>query len=238
MKRFNTFITIISVALTAMLVVACVSRDPQAEYEALCSTVFSDPQDGLDQAQEYIDYFYGEKKARTKEVTDIRNKYKEMVGFFSMSHNSYGDFMTESDFLNLELSTSPYEGVRKTWNSLYKQTRNRLVTPLLDKINEQLFDEYFMTQANQLFDLQDYSTWVPTTTERVLINTPRVKSDGTTKECSGKYRIYCQQDILRLGVKKRNDYAEIEITGEIGVDEAGGYTYKIISHNFTKEPFF
>ena len=108
MVRERFFICLILLVIVAT---SCEQRDPQAEFELLRETVYSSPQEGEETAQEYIDYFYKKKGARITEASEIRDQYRKMVIFFSISFSSYADFLTKSRELNYELSYSSYDGV-------------------------------------------------------------------------------------------------------------------------------
>ena len=72
--------------LLMFLLCSCEQRDPQAEYELLRVTVYESPKEGVEVAQEYIDHFQKNKKARKTEVSEIRSQYMKMDAFFSNSY--------------------------------------------------------------------------------------------------------------------------------------------------------
>lgn len=233
MKHISTIIIIFAVALSAMLFTECNRRDPQAEYESLCSMFFTDPLAGFNKAKEYLDYFYGETGCRTKEVTDIKNKYKEMSDFFTNHSINYSDFMVESADINREMSVCPYEGIQKTWRGLYEKEKRRLIRPLIEQITEQKFDEFFQEQIKKVCN-QRYDNLSIQSVDRLDISSPVIKADGVTKECNGRY---CVHAVKRyLSIAKSPKEVEVDVKGEIRVDETGGFNTKLVSYTITKEP--
>ena len=53
--------------LFMFLLCSCEQRDPQAEYELLRVTAYESPKEGVEVANEYIDHFQKNKKARNTE---------------------------------------------------------------------------------------------------------------------------------------------------------------------------
>ena len=133
--------------LCVLLAVSCEQRDPQAEYELLRETVFTSPREGEDAAQEYIDYFNKNKKARIAEVSEMRSQYQKIDVFTSVTFNTYVDFLNQTRELNKELSRSDYLGVRKLWSSLYGDRHDRLLGELMDSILESDFDDFFKKEV-------------------------------------------------------------------------------------------
>ena len=231
MKYINTLTGLFLLALMTMSAAACDNRDPQAEYEALSAAVYPYPRNGIDAAQEYIDHFYKKGGARINEVSDIRHQYRLMADFFAETYSDYGHFLRESKTLDRELSGSVYEGVRNTWKNLYARERDRLLAPLMEQITEEAFDKYFQYQIRSFCE-ERYQTWGRESTDRLGLNTPRIKADGTTKECQGRYRVHLRGKIIGI----RTSTADVENSGEIGVDAQGRYTYRLVSYNFSNEP--
>lgn len=208
------------------------NRDPEADFETLCKTVFPNPQAGINACNGYIDIFDGNDGCRKTDVSIILTEFESMDNLIRTSQRNYKDYMTATAALNQNMSVSPYECVRETWKKLYQEGKNRFLQPLLDQIDEHKFDEYFQQKVVQLCD-QRYRSWDGKSVDRLEISSPIIKPDGVTKECSGKYRVHEVQRGTR-----RQDEAEIEVRGEVRVAETGEYTYTIVSYVFTKEPKF
>ena len=213
--------------LLALMNVSCEQRDPQAEYERLRDTVFSSPLEGETAAQEYIDYFYGKEKARITEVSEIRDQYRKMDGFFSDSFSSYADFMSKSRDLHKLLSHSNYEGVRKMWLSRYESERNRLLEPLLDSISESDFDNFFRSQVTQLCK-NEYSFWDLESVDQVSLSSPTRTNDGMAVKSYGEYRVHLKGGVLGILTKSER----VTIEGTIGPDELGSLVYNRTGYQF------
>ena len=119
MKRISTTLTILAMSVVTLFVAACNNRDPETEYEELATTVYTSPQEGIDAAQEYLDYFEGEKGCRKTAVSDILKAYTQMYEVLESQPQDFSDFIAATK-LNEELSKSRYKGVKETWNNLYK----------------------------------------------------------------------------------------------------------------------
>ena len=223
--------TVWCIFLFAVISFSCEQRDPQAEYELLCETFFSSPNEGESAAQEYIDYFYKNEKARISEVSEIRHQYRLIDGFLSNSFTSYADFLNQSCDLNNELSHSTYTGVRKLWNSLYEKERNRLLGPLMDSITESDFDEFFKTQVSSLCE-KEFNIWDIESIDRVSISTPTLIKDGTAKKSNGEYRVHLRGNVFGILTKT----ARISIEGTIGPDESGNIITERIGYQFIEKP--
>lgn len=220
------------VFLLVLIATSCEQRDPQAEYERLRETVFSSPQEGIDVAQEYIDHFYNKAKARINEVSEIRHQYRIMDDFIDHSFNSYADFLDQSREINAELSSSKYEGVRKTWLSLYERERSQVLGPLMDSITETVFDNYFKTQVRQISE-NEFNIWSIESIDQISLTTPTLSDDGTTKTASGEYRIHLKGNLTGL-IKKD---ARIRINGSIGPDESGNLQKNRTGYEFLEKPY-
>ena len=208
---------------------SCEQRDPQAEYELLRVTVYESPKEGVEVAQEYIDHFQKNKKARKTEVSEIRSQYMKMDAFFSNSYSSYGDFMTASRELNYELSYSDYDGVRKTWLSISEKHRKRLLAPLMDSITESDFDRFFQEDARKICG-SDYSSWSIESVEKVSMTTPILEYSGTAKKALGEYRV----GMRRLSIFTCSPRVCIE--GTIGPDETGNIIYTRLKYTVFDKP--
>ena len=123
MKRISTTLTIFAMSVITLFVAACNNRDPETEYEELATTVYTSPQEGMDAAQEYLDYFEGEKGCRKTAVSDILKAYTLMYEVFGNQPLDFSDFIAARK-LNQEMSKSRYKGVKETWNNLYKVARD------------------------------------------------------------------------------------------------------------------
>lgn len=210
---------------------SCENRDPFAEYEILRDTVFSSPSDGVAAAQEYINYFYNKSGARTTEVSEIRHHYRLMDGFFSGSYNSYCDFIHQGRDINRELSQSTYNGVRKTWQTLYEREKNRLLGPVMDGITESDFDAFFKTQVRLLCE-NEFTFWEIESIDRVSLSTPSIVNDGTAKKSQGEYRVHLRGNIMGIVTKE----ARISIEGTIGIDESCNITANRTGYQFLQKP--
>lgn len=212
--------------LFSIVLTSCDQRDPEAEYEVLREKVFESPHEGVEVAQEYIahfnenNYFLGKKKkARITEVSEIRSQYRKMDAFFSNSYSSYGDYMTASRELNYELSYSNYDGVRRTWLSLYERQRKRLLAPIMDSITESEFDRFFQEDARKISGIK-YPSWNVESIEKISITTPILEYSGTAKKALGEYRV-------RLSGKRTGfpESARFSVEGTLGPDESGNIIY-------------
>lgn len=123
MKRINTTLTFFVISVVTLFVAACNNRDPETEYEELATTVYTSPQEGMDAAQEYLDYFEGEKGCRKTAVSDILKAYTLMYEVLGNQPLDFSDFIAARK-LNQEMSKSRYKGVKETWNNLYKVARD------------------------------------------------------------------------------------------------------------------
>ena len=217
--------------IVALILFSCEQRDPQAEYELLCETVYSSPNEGESAAQEYIDYFYKNKKAKTTEVSEIRHQYRQIESFLANTFNSYMEFLNQSRDLNKELSHSNYTGVRKLWKTLYEKERNRLLGPLMDSITESDFDEFFKTQVSSLCE-KEFNIWDIESIDRVSISTPTLIKDGTAKKSNGEYRVHLRGNVFGVLTKT----ARISIEGTIGPDESGNIITERIGYQFIEKP--
>ena len=159
--------------LFVFMATSCEQRDPQAEYELLCETVYSSPSEGIEAAQEYLDYFHNNKKARKTEVSELKRQYQHIDIFLSNTFNSYVDFLNQTRELNKELSRSDYLGVRKMWLLNYRERHDRLLGELMDSITESNFDEFFQVRVASL--------------KRLLAEDPGF-TDVLGHICRGRYR--------------------------------------------------
>lgn len=223
---------VIGILLWVLLLSSCEQRDPQAEYEILCEKEFLSPRDGVEAAQEYIDYFQKNEKARITEVSEIRDLYRKIDVFFSDSFNSYADFLNKSRDLNYELLYCNYNGVRRLWQSLYEKERKRLLAPLMDSITESDFDTFFKTQVRLICE-NSLGSWNIESIEQVSLSTPIVINDGTAKKSSGEYLVNLQLKAVEI-IKNT---ARLNIEGTIGPDENGLIRSNRTSFSFLDKPF-
>lgn len=227
MVRERFFICLILLVIVAT---SCEQRDPQAEFELLRETVYSSPQEGEETAQEYIDYFYKKKGARITEASEIRDQYRKMVIFFSISFSSYADFLTKSRELNYELSYSSYDGVRKMWLSHYETVKKRLLAPLMDSITASDFDSFFQEQVKLLCD-NEFDSWTVEAIDQMSLSSPTFIDGGMAKKSSGEYRIHLRGNTFRLP-----NTARISIEGTIGPDESGNVVPNRTRFSFLDKP--
>jgi len=227
MVRERFFICLILLVIVAT---SCEQRDPQAEFELLRETVYSSPQEGEETAQEYIDYFYKKKGARITEASEIRDQYRKMVNFFSISFSSFADFLTKSRELNYELSYSSYDGVRRMWLSHYETVKKRLLAPLMDSITASDFDSFFQEQVKLLCD-NEFDRWTIESIDQVSLSTPILIDGGNAKKTLGEYRIHLRSNTLRLP-----STARISIEGTIGPDESGNVVPNRTRFTFLDKP--
>ncbi|MBR3456130.1 MAG: hypothetical protein IKH26_12500 [Bacteroidaceae bacterium] len=217
--------------MTLFIVTSCEQRDPLAEYEVLRDSVFALPEEGVNAAQEYIDYFYKKAGARITEVDEIRQQYRKMEDFFSNPFSSFADYMNQSRDLNRELSNSNYYGVRQTWKNLYEKERNRFLGPILDSITDSDFDAFFRSQILTICE-NEFSIWEIESIDQMSLTPPALMSNGMAKESTGEYRIHLNGTIIGLF----NPEAIITISGNIGPDETGQKNYIRTSYEFLKKP--
>lgn len=217
---------------------SCEQRDPQAEYEALREKTFESPHEGVEVAQEYIAHFeksnglFGKKKkARITEVSEIRSQYMRMDAFFSNSYSSYGDYMTASRELNYELSYSNYDGVRRTWLSLYEKQRKRLLAPLMDSITESDFERFFQEDARKISG-SECPSWQIESIEKVSMTNPILEYNGTAKKVLGEYRVRLSGNTFTFIPSS----ARYSIEGTIGPDESGNIIYTRIKYTVLDKP--
>lgn len=216
--------------LCILVVTSCEQRDPRAEYELLRETVYSSPHDGEVAAQEYIDYFYKKKGAKISEVSEIRDLYRKMVHFFSISFSSFADFLGKSRELNYELSYSNYDGVRRMWVSHYETVKKRLLAQLMDSITTTGFDSFFQEQVKQLCD-NEFDRWTVESIDQVSLSTPILINGGMAKKSLGEYRVHLRSNIFKLP-----NTARISIEGTIGPDENGNIVPNRTRFSFLDKP--
>ena len=195
--------------------------------------MYSKPQDGIDAAQGYIDYFYNKKDAHISEVTEIRKQYRQMREFFAKPLSSFAEFKSAGDDLNRELLYSSYEGVRKSWANLYGKEQERLLGPIMDNITEDLFDSFFKAQVMQLCE-QEFLTWSVESVDRTNLSVPLLVSNGMAKQCDGEYLAHLRQTLL--GVSFRTGVAKVSISGTIGPDNTGTPQFTRTRYNFLEKP--
>ena len=208
------------------------NRDPEADYETICKTVYPNPQAGINACYGYQDIFDGKDDSRKTEVSIILTEFQSMDSLFRTPQRSFKDYMTATAVLNQRMSVSPYECVRETWKKLYQEGEDRFLQPLLDQIDEHKFDEYFQHQVKQKCQ-EEYPLYNCESVDRLEIGNPIIKPDGKTKECTAKYRGHLNQNVRFTNFSKE---PEIEIRGEIKVDESGNYSFKTVLWGFTKKP--
>lgn len=216
--------------LCVLVVTSCEQRDPQAEFELLRETVYSSPHDGEVAAQEYIDYFYKKKGAKITEVSEIRDQYRKMVHFFSISFSSYADFLGKSRALNYELSYSNYDGARRMWVSHYETVKKRLLAQLMDCITTTGFDSFFQEQVKQLCD-NEFDRWTVESIDQVSLSAPILIDGGMAKKSLGEYRVHLRSNIFKLP-----NTARISIEGTIGPDENGNLVPNRTRFSFLDKP--
>lgn len=216
--------------LLFLIASSCDQRDPQAEYGHLRQAVYSNPQEGIDAAQEYIDHFHNKSGARITEVSSIRDEYRMMADFVEHSFNSYADFLNHSREINAELSFSNYEGVRKTWQIFYERERNHVLGPIMDSITESSFDDFFKSQVIQLCE-EEFNIWDIKEIDMITLTSPTLSDDGTMKKASGEYRIHLNGKMFNT-----NEVARISIEGSIGPDESGNIQWRRTGYEFLEKP--
>ena len=212
--------------------VACDNRDPGADYDSLCKAVYTNPQAGINACYGYLNIFDGNDGCRKTEVSIILTEFQSMDSLFRTPQRSFKDYMTATAGLNQIMPVSPYECVRETWKKLYQEGEDRFLQPLLDQIDEHKFDEYFQRQVKQKCQ-EEYPLYKCESVDRLEIGDPIIKPDGKTKECTAKYRGHLNQNVRFTNFSKE---PEIEIRGEIKVDESGNYSFKTVLWGFTKKP--
>lgn len=219
--------------LFVMIAMSCSQRDPQADYEVLCQTVYALPGEGEAKAQEYVDYFYQDqdKGARLAEASEIRQQYRLMDQFFSKPFSAYADFVDQGRDLNDELSNSVYDGPRKAWQLRYEKERRRLLTFLLSTIRQSDFGTFFRSQVKSQ-SKNEFQLWRIDSIAQVSLSTPVLVSDGTAKQAVGQYRVYlCDRAVGLI-----HDDAIVTIEGTIGPDETGHLTPVCTSFQFVRKP--
>ena len=229
-KIAKSRIIIFSMLCVLLLATSCEQRDPQAEFELLRETVYSSPQEGEETAQEYIDYFCKKKGARITEASEIRDQYRKMVHFFSISFNSYPDFLSKSRELNYELSYSNYDGVRRMWLARYEAVNKRLLAPLMDSITASDFDSFFQEQVKQLC-ANEFDNWTVESIDQASLSAPILVDGGMAKKSSGEYRIHLRGNHLGL-----SSTARISVEGTIGPDDNGNVVPNRTFFSFLSKP--
>ena len=217
--------------LCVLLAVSCEQRDPQAEYELLRETVFTSPREGEDAAQEYIDYFNKNKKARIAEVSEMRSQYQKIDVFTSVTFNTYVDFLNQTRELSKELSRSDYLGVRKLWSSLYGDRHDRLLGELMDSILESDFDDFFKKEVWKISE-REFLLGVESV-DQVSLSMPTLVNNGTAKKASGEYRVHLRGKDL-LGWVSRT--AIVQVEGTIGTDVSGNLASIRTGYQILKKP--
>jgi hypothetical protein len=217
--------------LCILLVASCEQRDPQTEYELLRETVFPSPREGENAAQEYIDYFHKNKKARIAEVSEMRRQYQQIGVFTSITFNSYVDFLNQTRELNKELSRSDYFGVRKLWSSLYGDRHDRLLGELMDSILETDFDDFFKKEVWKISE-REFLLGVESI-DQVSLSMPTLVNNGTAKKASGEYRVHLRGKDL-LGWVSRT--ALVSVEGTIGTDASGNLASIRTGYQILKRP--
>lgn len=211
----KTTIIIGSVLLFVFMQTSCEQRDPQAEYELLCETVYSSPNEGIEAAQEYLDYFHNNKKARRTEVSEMKRQYQKIDVFLLNTFNSYVDFLNQTRELNKELSRSDYLGVRKMWSSNYREKHDRLLGELMDSITESDFDDFFKREVWQISE-REFLLGVESV-DQVSLSVPTLVNDGTAKKATGEYRVHLRGNLFEFVTRS----ARVSIEGTRGVDASG-----------------
>lgn len=229
MVRESVFICF---ALLVIMAVSCEQRDPQAEFELLCETEYSSPQEGEGAALEYIDYFRKKKGARITEVSEIRDQYRKMVHFFSISFSSYPDFLSKSRELNYELSYSNYEGVQRMWKARYEAVKKRLVAQEIDRITASDFDSFFRDQVKQIC-AHEYDKCTVESIDQVSLSAPILVDGGMAKKSLGEYRIHLSKKHFMWTSEFT---ATISIEGTIGPDENGNIVPNRTRYSVHREP--
>ena len=202
--------------MTLFIVTSCEQRDPLAEYEVLRDSVFTRPEEGVNAAQEYIDYFYKKAEAKNTEVEEIRQQYRKMEDFFSNPFSSFADYMNQSRDLNRELSNSDYYGVRQTWKNIFEKERKRLVWPGLDLVTDSVFDAYFRSQVRAICE-KEYDEEIDSI-EQMSLTPPTLVNNEMAKESTGIYKINMTKYIWLFG-RIPVDHFSVVITVEIDETE-------------------
>ena len=229
--KLNKFGTcLIAFFIFVLVTTSCEQRDPLAEYDNLCEAVYSNPQEGIDAAQEYIDYFYNKDGARIDEVSEIRQQYRMIQDFRSNSYNSLPDFLSQVREINQELSYSNYNGVRKMWTALYEKERDRLLEPILESITEYTFDDFFKAQVRRLCE-NEFNLWDVESIDQVSLATPTLDNNRTAKKSYGEYRIHLRGKLLGTA-----ESARISIEGTIGINDYGYINETRTGYQFLEKP--
>jgi len=230
MKRIFLYI-ITLLALSGLF--SCAERNAQEEFAALCVAEYEDPQKGIDVCQEYIDHFYKTEDAPIAEVSAIRQEYRRMEEFFSTKYTSLQDFNQSAQGLDAQFSKSKYEGVKNTWASLYKKERESILSPLLEKIDEDAFDSFYTAEIKEIC-ARELKGWDVESINKVGITTITSAKEGSAKQCRGVYRVDLKGGGFLGG---KSGEARVSVSGEIGPNPAdGSLDYTLIAYNFIDKP--
>ena len=206
---------LIVASLSALSLLSCDSRDPEAEFQELSSTVF-DSHEGVAKAREYLNHFKKNRKAHLQEVNTILFEYEMMADFARKSFSDYASLISEGQELDSKFSTSLSPGVRNAWYALYKDKRKRTMEYCLSALSEIDFSPELSNAAQEICS-RTYYLWEVEDISEVSIGPAELIGEGSAKRCTGTYEIFLRNSLI----PSLTNRARVEASGRFSFDSWG-----------------
>ncbi len=207
------------------IVVKPKKKNCDSEYMQLSIRTFSSCAEAIFAFNAFLDEYSTDQRGRSccEHARKIKDEYGEMKAFLEKK-SSYEQFIKEGEKKDGRFASSPYETVRKTWASLYRQEKNRRYNLLLDEITAETFKPYLekcaKQRAREYFD-GTFVTYKVTSCEFIGVMSVSNTSDRQGKKATGTFHVKLEGADAGLFTRS----ADVTVSGIITVSPNGTKTF-------------
>ena len=217
--------------LIPFFLLACEQRDPEAEFQKLVDTPYTNIKEGIKALDDYIDHFKGKATQHIEEAYKMRSQYSAMDELFSGSFRDYAHFMEVVDQTKEKGEDSQFASVREVWRQLFVKKKHSLLDPGLEKLDKNSFVDYMTENAKEL--CKDGTILLKSDVcDIVEMGEPQLTEDGFSKTCEGTFRVHLKDPLVGL----LQSTALIKLKGEIVGDCVPSFQYRLAGYEILEAP--
>ena len=206
--------------LIPFFLLACEQRDPEAEFQKLLDTPYTNIKEGL-KALETLLTGCGNKK-NDKNVIKVGASPTPHAEILNVVKDKLKDKGEDSEFAS----------VREVWRQLFSKKKHSLLDPGLEKLDKNSFVEYMTENAKEL--CKDGTILMkPDVCDVVEMGEPQLTEDGFSKTCEGTFRVHLKSKLVG-GLFQST--AQIKLKGMIVGDSIPTFQYKLVGYEILEAP--